>query len=137
MLCASTMGATAFQKGLGAMHALAHPLGALFDAHHGLLNAVLMPYVLKANQPAIEVRISELCAYLDINGGFTGFLNWVLELRASLNIPHTLKEIQLDEKQATLIGQMAFEDASSGTNPILFSPKQYETIYNNALQGEL
>lgn len=137
MLCASTMGATAFQKGLGGMHALAHPLGALYDTHHGLLNAILMPYVLKANQAAIEEKISGLCAYLNIAPDFTGFLNWILALRASLDIPHTLSEIQLSDTQASLIGQMAFEDAAAATNPITFSAEQYKTIFMNALQGSL
>ena len=137
MLCASTMGATAFQKGLGAMHALAHPLGALYDTHHGLLNAVLMPYVLKANQAAIERKISGLCAYLNINQGFSGFLNWVLDLRATLGIPHTLADIQLDDTEASLIGQMAFEDASAATNPISFSAEDYQNIFVAALKGAL
>lgn len=137
MLCASTMGATAFQKGLGAMHALAHPLGALYDAHHGLLNAVLMPYVLKANQSAIETKIERLCNYLKIDNGFKGFLDWVLELRSSLKIPHTLAELHLDDRESAVIGQMAFDDASAGTNPIQFSAQVYENIFVKALKGEL
>ena len=89
MLVASSMGATAFQRGLGAMHALAHPLGALYDAHHGLLNAILMPYVLRANQSVIASRIGLLARYLELpDPSFDSFLDWVLEMRAALGIPH-------------------------------------------------
>ena len=84
MLAAASMGATAFQKGLGAIHSLSHPIGAKFHAHHGLTNAVLMPYVLAYNRPAIDVGIAEVAQSLGISGGFDGFLNWVLELRTSL-----------------------------------------------------
>ena len=109
MLVASTMGATAFQKGLGGMHALAHPLGALFNAHHGLLNAILMPYVLKANESAIADRLTDLSRYLHLeNPGFDGFMQWVLTLRSDLNIPHTLEEIGIQDQQAALVGEMAF-----------------------------
>ena len=91
MLVASSMGATAFQRGLGAMHALAHPLGALYDAHHGLLNAILMPYVLRANQSVIASRIGLLARYLELpDPSFDSFLDWVLEMRG-LGIPHTLR----------------------------------------------
>ncbi|MRI31764.1 alcohol dehydrogenase [Endozoicomonas sp. OPT23] len=138
MLVASTMGATAFQKGLGAMHALAHPLGALYDAHHGLLNAILMPYVLKANQSAIENKVTELSRYLDLpEPGFDSFLNWVVKLRSELGIPHSLSEIGIDDSQVQKIGQMAFDDPSSGTNPILFTADEYQTICTNAVRGNL
>jgi len=80
MLVASTMGATACQRGLGAIHALSHPLGGLYDAHHGLLNAIVMPYVLKANKKAIEKDIAKAAAYLGIKGGFDGFMKWILKL---------------------------------------------------------
>ena len=97
MLVASSMGATAFQRGLGAMHALAHTLGALYDAHHGLLNAILMPYVLKANRHAIEERITRLARYLELeDASFDGFLAWVLSFRERLNIPHSLADIDID-----------------------------------------
>ena len=138
MLVASNMGATAFQKGLGAMHALAHPLGALYDAHHGLLNAILMPYVLKANESAIAENITSLSRYLDLTKpGFESFLNWVLELREQLNIPHTLAEIGIDTEQVELVGRMAFADPSSGTNPIVFSADEYQEICTNAVKGRL
>ena len=138
MLVASTMGATAFQKGLGAMHALAHPLGALYDAHHGLLNAILMPYVLSANQSAIEARISRLSAYIGLTEpDFAGFLSWILELRSQLAIPHSLAEIGIDHHMADRVATMACEDPSAGGNPIAFSSAQYRQIFLRAVTGDL
>ncbi|MEE9447793.1 MAG: iron-containing alcohol dehydrogenase [Arenicellales bacterium] len=138
MLVASCMGATAFQKGLGGMHALAHPLGALYDAHHGTLNAVLMPYVLLANRAKIESRIQRLSQYLGLDdASFEGFMAWVLALRAELNIPHTLTEIGIDEAQADTVGKMAVDDPSAGGNPIQFSPDEYQQIFINAVRGTL
>ncbi len=138
MLVASSMGATAFQRGLGAMHALAHPLGALYDAHHGMLNAVLMPYVLQANRRAIEERITGLARYLDLpRPSFSAFLDWVLALREQVGIPHTLAEIGIDAAQAGLIGEMAVADGSSGTNPIPFNKAEYAAILCKAVAGSL
>lgn len=137
MLVASSMGATAFQRGLGGMHALAHPLGALYDAHHGTLNAILMPYVLKANRSAIEERIVRLSAYLQIENGFDGFLDWVLALRKELGIPHTLQEIDIDSSRSELVARMATEDPSAGGNPIQFSADQYRSILESAISGDL
>ena len=138
MLVASTMGATAFQRGLGAMHALAHPLGALYDAHHGMLNAVLMPYVLLANRSVIEGRITRLARSIDIaNPGFQTFLDWVLKMRQTLQIPSDLAALGIDDRQAEQIGVMAQADPSGGTNPILFSPSEYQTIFLKALRGDL
>jgi alcohol dehydrogenase class IV len=138
MLVCSSMGATAFQKGLGAMHALAHPLGAVYDAHHGTLNAILMPYVLKANATAIAERIRRLAGYLEISDpGFDSFLQWVLDLRKGIGIPHTLAEIGIDDRQALLIGTMAVEDPSAGGNPIPFNSAQYQALFLDALHGTL
>ena len=138
MIVASSMGATAFQKGLGGMHALAHPLGALYDAHHGLLNAVLMPYVLEANRSEITERIERTARYIGLaDSSFDGFLNWVLQMREQLGIPHTLAEIGIDTAQATLVGKMATEDPSAGGNPISFSPEQYTALFCRAVNGEL
>ncbi len=138
MLVCSSMGATAFQKGLGAMHALAHPLGALYDAHHGMLNAILMPYVLKANRAAIEGKIVPLAAYLQLEEpGFDGFMNWVLQLRESLGIPHTLAALNIDESHAGTVARMATEDPSAGGNPVSFTGDEYRSIFLSALRGEL
>jgi alcohol dehydrogenase class IV len=138
MLVCSSMGATAFQKGLGGMHALAHPLGALYDAHHGTLNAILMPYVLKANRAEIEKRIDRLTHYMGLDvTGFNGFMAWVLQLRDQLGIPHTLTEIGIDAAQAEIVGKMAVDDPSAGGNPISFNAEQYQQIFVNAVNGDL
>ncbi|PAU78584.1 alcohol dehydrogenase [Halomonas salipaludis] len=138
MLVASSMGATAFQRGLGAMHALAHPLGALYDAHHGTLNAILMPYVLRANQQAIGEPMVRLGRYLDLRQpGTAAVIDWVLELRERLAIPHTLAALKIDTQQADKVGQMAVADPSSGTNPIAFDANQYRDIFVAAVEGRL
>ena len=138
MLVASSMGATAFQRGLGAMHALAHPLGALYDAHHGMLNAILMPYVLKANEAVIAERIELLARYLELaQPSFASFLDWVLAMRESLGIPHTLSEIGIGAQDAAKVGEMAVVDGSAGTNPTQFSAADYSRIFVAAVEGML
>lgn len=138
MLVASTMGATAFQRGLGAMHALAHPLGALYDAHHGALNAVLMPYVLVANREAIAERIGAAARYLDLaQPTFDAFLERVLHLRETLGIPHDLRGLGVTDEKLGDIGERAVRDPSSATNPIDFTPAQYEALCRKALEGTL
>lgn len=133
MLVASAMGATAFQRGLGAMHALAHPLGALYDAHHGRLNAILMPYVLIANRPVIEEKMIRLANHLSISNGFDGFLDWVLQMRMELGIESTLSELGIDNAQIDRIAKMATEDAAAGSNPISFTQDQYRLILRDAI----
>jgi len=138
MLVASSMGATAFQRGLGAMHALAHPLGALYDAHHGTLNAILMPYVLLANRAAIDMRITSLARYLDLpQPSFGALLDWVLALREQIGIPHTLAAIGIDAAQAERIARMAVVDGSAATNPIQFNEDEYADILSKAVAGSL
>ena len=138
MLVASTMGATAFQRGLGAMHALSHPLGALYDAHHGTLNAILMPYVLRANSGAIGGVCARLARYLGLAGtGADAVIDWVLELRRTIGIPHTLAEIGIDAARAAEIGPMAVADPSAGTNPIAFDADRYSTLVTDAVDGRL
>ena len=138
MLVASTMGATAFQRGLGAMHALAHSLGAVYNQHHGLLNAVLMPYVLAANRPRINEKMARLGRYLALSEpDFDGVMAWVLSLRKELGIPHTLAEIGIDDQQAQRIGEMAAADAAAPGNPISFDAAQYADIFCRAVSGKL
>ncbi|GAB6260963.1 iron-containing alcohol dehydrogenase [Photobacterium sp. CCB-ST2H9] len=138
MLVASSMGATAFQRGLGGMHAIAHTLGALYDKHHGLLNAILMPYVLAANRHAIEDRITDLARYLDLpEPGFDAFLHWVLDFRAELKIPQTLAEIDITIEEAQRVGEMAVQDPSAGGNPVAFSAEEYSQIFVDAVTGRL
>jgi len=138
MLVASSMGATAFQRGLGAMHALAHPLGALYDAHHGLLNAVLMPYVLVANRERIEPQMEKMARYLNLpKPGFNAVLEWVLALREQVGIAHSLGEIGIDDTRIEQVGKMAEVDPSAGTNPIAFTAAQYSQLFTRALNGTL
>ena len=137
MLVASSMGATAFQRGLGAIHALSHPFGGLYDAHHGLLNGIVMPYVLKANRKKIEKDIERAAAYLDIKGGFNGFLKWILALRKEIGIPHKLADIGIDLKRLDEVAKMAIKDPSAGGNPIQFSEKQYKALAKKCVTGDL
>ena len=137
MLVASAMGATAFQRGLGGIHALAHPFGGLYDAHHGLLNGIIMPYVLKANRRKIEKDIERAAAYLGIKGGFNGLLKWVLALRKEIGIPHALKDIGIDTKRLDEVAKMAIKDPSAGGNPIQFTEKQYKALARKCVTGDL
>lgn len=137
MLIASSMGATAFQRGLGAIHALSHPFGGLYDAHHGLLNGIVMPYVLKANRKKIEKDIERAAAYLGIKGGFNGFLKWILALRKEIGIPHKLADIGIDTKRLDEVAKMAIKDPSAGGNPIQFSEKQYKALAKKCVTGDL
>ncbi len=118
MLSAAAMGATAFQKGLGAIHALSHPIGALYDTHHGMTNAVVMPAVLEANRAAIETKIARLAAYLGISGGFDGFMGFVRELRAELKVPDTLAAFNVPRDDFERIVAMSLEDPTAGGNPL-------------------
>ena len=137
MLLASSMGATAFQRGLGSIHALSHPFGGLYDAHHGLLNGIIMPYVLKANRRKIETVIQRAAAYLEIRGGFDGFLKWVLGLRKEIGIPHALKEIGIDTARLDQVAAMAIKDPTAGGNPIPFTEKQYRALARKCVTGDL
>jgi alcohol dehydrogenase class IV len=138
MMAASLMGATAFQRGLGAMHAMAHPIGAVFDAHHGLINAVVMPYVLCRNRAAIEERIAGLAAYIGLaNPGFRAFLDWVLELRDTLQIPETLTSLGVGEGDCARLAAMAVMDPSAGSNPIRLTEADYAELLRKSVLGIL
>jgi alcohol dehydrogenase class IV len=138
MLIASSMGATAFQKGLGAMHSLSHPCGANLNTHHGLTNAVVMPYVLAWNREAIEEKLARLAAYLGLEQhSFGGVLDWVLELRRDIGIPNTLAEIGVRPEHAAEFAPQAFADPSTGGNPLPVDTKQFERLYLNCITGEL
>ncbi|WEM45309.1 iron-containing alcohol dehydrogenase (plasmid) [Photobacterium sp. DA100] len=138
MLIASSMGATAFQKGLGAMHALAHTLGARYNLHHGLLNAVLMPYVLCANRHYLHEKMQRLSHYLELDkDGFDGVLEWTLALRKQLRIPHTLAQLGVTGQEQATIAAQSVNDAAASGNPIHLSQEQYTTLFNHALNGTL
>ena len=138
MLASASMGSTAFQKGLGAIHSLSHPINAQFNIHHGLSNAIFMPYVLTYNKSAIEKRIMSICDYLDLKKDFKSFLNWILELRNELNIPHKLSEvINEDHFDLQLLSKMALEDPSTSTNPIKLQLEDMKKLYQQSLKGDL
>ena len=136
MLVAATMGATAFQKGLGGMHALSHPIGAVTGSHHGLTNAVLMPYVLRFNRDAIEERVARLAAYIGLKPAtFDGFLDWILALRRELGIPATLAELGVKEDQIVRLARMAEQDPSAGGNPLPFPASAARKVLEAAMRG--
>ena len=138
MLAAASMGAAAFQKGLGAVHAIAHPVGSWFDTHHGLTNAVLLPYVMRHNRPVIAAK-SELIARLLAlaHPGFDSLFDWVLELRRTLGIPHSLAEIGVDVGKASVIGEQAARDPSAAGNPTPVDAQALERIFRAAVAGDL
>jgi alcohol dehydrogenase len=131
------MGASAFQKGLGAVHALSHPVGAFYDTHHGMTNAVVLPYVLAFNRPAIEPRISRLAAYLGLQPTFGAFLAWVLELRRELGVPHTLRDFGIGDDKIEVMSAMAPKDPTAAGNPVPINTMVCRRLYRNAFAGEL
>jgi len=138
MLAAASMGATAFQKGLGAIHALSHPVGALYDTHHGLTNAVFMPYVLAFNRKAVEERLTRLAAYLDLrNPSFAAIMKWVMELRETFKVPHTLRDLGVGDDRLDELSKMAAEDPSAGGNPIPVGVPELKAMFVAALEGRV
>ena len=137
MMSAAAMGAAAFQKGLGAIHALSHPVGALYNTHHGTTNAVFMPYVLVFNRPAIEAKIERLAGYLGIPGGFDGFLAAVLDLRKKTGVPHDLKELGVDGSRVDTIVEMSLVDPTAGGNPVPLTKEGSRKIFDAALKGDV
>jgi alcohol dehydrogenase len=135
MMAAAAMGATAFQKGLGAIHSLSHPVGALYGTHHGMTNAVFMPYVLAFNRPAIEPRIARLAAYLGLAPSFDAFMAWVMDMRASIGVPHTIAALGVDGSKADLIADMAIHDPTAGSNPVPLTKEAARAIFDKALSG--
>jgi hypothetical protein len=137
MLVASSMGATAFQKGLGAMHSLSHPCSANLGTHHGLTNAVVMPYVLEWNRAAIDEKLCRLAAWLGLREhSYAGVLGWVLDLRREIGIPHTLGEIGVKQEHAAPFAPQAFADPSTGGNPVAMTVAGFEQLYRNCIRGE-
>ena len=139
MLTAASMGSTAFQKGLGAIHSLSHPVNALNNIHHGLSNAIFMPYVLTFNKDVIEHKIIKICDYLELKDrSFDGFVNWVLDLRKKLNIPHKLSEV-IDEKNFDIdrLSKMALADPSTSGNPKKLTESDMKILYQHSMTGEL
>ena len=137
MMSAAAMGAAAFQKGLGAIHALSHPVGALYNTHHGTTNGTFMPYVLVFNRPAIEAKIERLAGYLGIAGGFDGFLAAVLDLRKKTGVPHDLKGLGVDGSRVDTIVEMSLEDPTAGGNPVPLTKEGSRKIFDAALKGDV
>ena len=138
MLAAAMIGAAAFRKGLGAMHALSHPIGAIYDTHHGLTNAVLMPYVLSFNRAAIETKMTRLARFLDLPApSFDAVLAWVLELRQQLAIPHGLAAIGVDDRRADEVARKAAADGNAPTNPLPVGAAELREIFDRAVRGAL
>jgi len=138
MMSAAAMGATAFQKGLGAIHSLSHPVGSVYDTHHGLTNAVFMPYVLAHNRPAIEDTSARLARWLDLPGGsFSAVLDWVMELRTRFDIPHTAADLGVEESRLEELAAMAAVDPTAGTNPVPIGQAEILEMYRSAMVGQL
>jgi alcohol dehydrogenase class IV len=138
MMSAAAMGAVAFQKGLGAIHSLSHPVGSLYHTHHGLTNGTYMPYVLAFNRSAIEPKIERLARALGIDGGFDGFQRYVLALRQEIGIPHTLKDLGVpDTSKADLIAKMAIVDPTAGSNPVPLTEDGARALFLAAFAGTL
>ena len=138
MMAAASMGATAFQKGLGAIHALSHPLGALYDTHHGLSNAVVMPYVLRFNQAAIDEKLTRLARWLGLpKPSFDGVMEWVLSLRKQIGIPHTLAELKVQSDHLDRFSEMAAVDPCAGGNPVHAGVPEMKRMYQAAIAGSL
>jgi alcohol dehydrogenase len=144
MLAAASMGSTAFQKGLGAIHAMSHPIGATYDTHHGLTNAVVMPYVLVRNRTAIAERLARVSAYLglsdtaaDHTGGFEAFLDWTLELRRTFGMPHTIEELGVERDRFDTLAEAAAADPTAIANPIPLDVADFRALYEAAYAGTL
>ena len=138
MMAASSMGATAFQKGLGAIHSLSHPVGSIYDTHHGLTNAVFMPYVLTFNRPAIEDPMTRLARYLGLEKpSFEGVMDWVLALRQELDIPHTAAELGVEESRIDELSEMAAKDPTAASNPVPAGPAEMKQMYLAAMEGKV
>ena len=131
------MGSTAFQKGLGAIHSLSHPVNAKFNLHHGLSNAIFMPYVLTFNKDEIKDKIERACDYLHIDKNFNSFLNWVIELRKTLNIPNKLSDvIDVDKIDLDELSKMALKDPSTSGNPKKLSLEDIKKLYEFSIEGK-
>jgi len=139
MMASSSMGATAFQKGLGAIHSLSHPVNSLFNVHHGLSNGIFMPYVLTFNRSTIENKISKLSEYLDLKqASFNSFVDWVLELREQTKIPHKISDsAKITDEDIVKMSPMALEDPCTPGNPRKPTLDDMVSMYEHSVQGNL
>jgi len=139
MITSSSMGATAFQKGLGAIHSLSHPVNSLFNVHHGLSNGIFMPYVLTFNRSAIENKIAKLSEYLGLKkASFNSFVDWVVELKEQIKIPHTILEsAKITDKDIEKMSPMALDDPCTPGNPKKTTLDDMVSMYEHSVQGKL
>ncbi len=138
MLAAASMGSTAFQKGLGAVHAISHPVGAIYHTHHGMTNAVMLPYVMRFNHAAIADRMGPVAQALGLlDTSFDAVFNWVLQFRERLGVPHTLADLGVDDNRADEIGRLGEIDPPAAKNPVPVKAADLEGIFINAVNGRL
>ncbi len=138
MIVAASMGATAFQKGLGAIHALSHPIGAVYNAHHGLTNAIFMPYVMVENRKVIAEKMERLAMFLSLGqNGFNEVLNWILGFREKLGIPHSAETLGIKAEDIGMLSEAALTDPSMGGNPQPLTAKQLAELYEKAIKGQV
>ena len=136
MLVASMMGATAFQKGLGAIHSITHPVNSLYHTHHGTTNGTVMPFVLNYNRSVIEDKFVRLANFLDIKGGFDGIVQWVIDLKKEMEIPETLKDMGVQPGDEVKLAPLAQEDPSTGGNPLEMTEEKFQELIANCISGK-
>jgi len=136
MLVASMMGAAAFQKGLGAIHSITHPVNSLYHTHHGTTNGTVMPFVLNYNRSVIEDKFVRLANFLDIKGGFDGIVQWVIDLKKEMEIPETLKEMGVQPGDEVKLAPLAQEDPSTGGNPLEMTEQKFQELIANCISGK-
>ena len=136
MLVASMMGAAAFQKGLGAIHSITHPVNSLYLTHHGTTNGTVMPFVLNYNRSMIEDKFVRLANFLDIKGGFDGIVQWVIDLKKEMEIPETLKDMDVQPGDEVKLAPLAQEDPSTGGNPLEMTEEKFQELIANCISGK-
>ena len=136
MLVASMMGAAAFQKGLGAIHSITHPVNSLYHTHHGTTNGTVMPFVLNYNRSTIEDKFVRLANFLDIKGGFDGIVQWVIDLKKEMEIPETLKDMGVKPGDEVKLAPLAQEDPSTGGNPLEMTEEKFQELILNCISGK-
>ena len=136
MLVASMMGPAAFQKGLGAIHSITHPVNSLYKTHHGTTNGTVMPFVLNYNRSTIEEKFTRLANFLDIKNGFEGIVDWIIELKKEMEIPETLKDMGVNEGDEIKLAPLAQEDPSTGANPLEMTVERFQELILNCISGK-
>ena len=136
MLVASMMGAAAFQKGLGAIHSVTHPVNSLYKTHHGTTNGTVMPFVLNYNRSTIEEKFTRLANFLNIKNGFEGIVDWIIELKKEMEIPETLKDMGVNEGDEIKLAPLAQEDPSTGANPLEMTVERFQELILNCISGK-